>query len=59
MNKAIYDIQINSIRAAVEHLHTIDLAGLLTCAITHGTDRDRALIAGVMKCLVYMPTGHP
>lgn len=59
MNKTIYDIQIRSVRAAIEHLHLIDLGQLAACAIHHGTEADRALIAAAQGFLATLPGGHP
>lgn len=59
MNKTVYDIQIRSVRAAIEHLHLIDLSQLAACAVHHGTDADRLLIAAVQGCLATLPMRHP
>jgi hypothetical protein len=59
MNKTIYDIQIKSVRAAIEHLHLIDLGQLAACAVHHGTDADRLLIAAAVGFLATLPSRHP
>jgi hypothetical protein len=58
VNKTIYDIQIRSVRTAIEHLHLIDLSQLAACAIHHGTEADRDLIAAVQGCLAILPREH-
>jgi hypothetical protein len=47
----VYDIQIRSLRAAVEHLGLTDLIELDGCAQRHGSPEDRALISAVMTML--------
>jgi hypothetical protein len=51
LKQRIYDIQIKSLRAAVEHMALIDLTELAQCVERHGTADDRALIAAVQAML--------
>lgn len=51
MNRQIYDIQIKSLRRAVEHMTMIDLTELAQSAIVHGTPEDKALLAAVRTLL--------
>jgi hypothetical protein len=58
MNKIIYDIQIKSVRAALAHLHMIDLEELGQCAQVHGTAEEQAMIAAVIRSLPDLPDSH-
>lgn len=55
MNRTIFAIQMRSMVEALEHLRTLDLAGMETLAVTHGTDRERRLIAAVRAALQTLP----
>jgi hypothetical protein len=58
VNKQVYDIQIRSLRHAVEHMSLTDLDELDACAELHGTAQDRALIAAVILLLRGLPPGR-
>jgi len=60
MNQAVYDIQIRSLRAAVEHMGLTDLRELHVCALLYGTPEDRALIRAMQALLNSLPprTSH-
>lgn len=51
MNQQIYDIQIRSIRTAIEHLHMIDLDELQEASDFHGTIAEQNLLKAVRHCL--------
>jgi hypothetical protein len=51
MNQQIYDIQIRSIRTAIEHLHLMDLDELQACAEHHGTAAERKMLIAIRHCL--------
>jgi hypothetical protein len=59
MNKIIYDIQIKSLRAAVAHLHMMDLDELAACSQVHGTTEEQAFITAVIQALPELPDSHP
>lgn len=58
MKRAIYQIQIRSIRAAVNHLRLMDLSELAANAVKYGTPEDCTLIAAVAAALETLPSGH-
>jgi hypothetical protein len=58
MNQKLFDLQIASIRAALGHLQLLDLRELADCAIVHGTDDDKVLLAALMVALATLPPGH-
>jgi hypothetical protein len=59
MNKIIYDIQIKSLRAAVAHLHMMDLDELAACSKVHGTTEEQAFITAIIQALPELPDIHP
>jgi hypothetical protein len=58
MNRKLFQIQIESIRQALGHLQLLDLRELADCAIVHGNDDDKVLIAALMVALATLPPGH-
>lgn len=59
MTPTDYRIEVTSLRSAVQHLRTIDLAELATAAIHHGTEAERDLIEAVRQVLPALPSTHP
>jgi hypothetical protein len=61
MKRRIYEIQLKSLKAAIEHLRTLDLQNMAEGAALFGTDADRALIQGVIEALPDLAPdhGHP
>lgn len=59
MNRAIWEIEMRSVKTALEHLGMIDLGELAAACRVHGDAADRALIDAVRRCLASLPTGHP
>jgi hypothetical protein len=55
MDKALYRIQTDHLRRCLEALRLLDLAELATCAETHGTQADKALISAVRQVLDTLP----
>jgi hypothetical protein len=58
MNQKLFDLQMKSIAEAIGHLRLIDLRELADCAIAHGNDDDKVLIASLMIALATLPPGH-
>jgi hypothetical protein len=58
MNQKLYRIQIASLRAALGHLQLLDLRELADCAVVHGTDDDKVLLAALRVALATLPPGH-
>jgi hypothetical protein len=61
VKRRIYEIQIQSLRHAIEHLHTLDLEDMAECAALFGTEDERELIQGVREALgnISSGDGHP
>jgi hypothetical protein len=55
MDRVVFQIQMRSLTDVVAHLRTLDLAGMETLAVTHGTDREMALIRAVRAALLTLP----
>lgn len=55
MDKRFYDIQIRSLRGAVDHLGVLDLGELDACARQYGTAEDRDLIRAIRFLLKKVP----
>jgi hypothetical protein len=59
LDARLYDIQIRSLRSAIEHMSLIDLTELHAEAMIHGTDRDRAMIEGIIALLAGIKPNQP
>lgn len=59
LTKAVLQIELRSIRAAVHHLQSIDLAELEAGAKVFGTPEDVAFIGAVRSFLTHLPQIHP
>lgn len=55
MDRTIYRIEMLALSRGIEHLQTLDLAGMETLAATHGTRREQELIAAVRAFLQTLP----
>lgn len=58
MRRRLYEIQVRSLKHALEHLHTLDLDGMAECADEFGTQAERELIQGVRQALGDIPKGN-
>jgi hypothetical protein len=58
LTKAVLQIELRSIRAAVHHLQSIDLAELEAGAKVFGTPEDVAFIGAVAMALQTLPLSH-
>lgn len=59
LTKAVYDIELRSIRSALHHLQSIDLDELSACATVYGTPADLDLLHAVLAFLQRLPPIHP
>ena len=55
MNRRLYEIQLRSLKTALEHLHTLDLDGMAESAAWFGTQAEWDLIQGVREALGDIP----
>jgi hypothetical protein len=53
MNRVSYEIQWRSLQSVLEHLRTLDLAGM--AAAPHASTAEQALIAAVRAFLATLP----
>jgi hypothetical protein len=55
MDRKIFAIEMKSLRTCIEHLRTLDLAGMEVLAGRHGSAADVQLISSVRTCLLSLP----
>jgi hypothetical protein len=59
LTKAVYDIELRSVKSCLHHLQSVDLAELAACAHVYGNSGDSQLIKTLRDFLQHLPLTHP